>query len=298
MTAADPRRADPGRGVPSGAMTAGTLRRHRWNTGFVWRDHTGPFRQLSEQQVRDFDEQGFLVLPEVFSPDELGPVLDETDRFDQQTEEFLARRHQRRLYVAEGGVITYSPHLVRRSPLLADFVRHPLLLGLCADLVGPDVNLFYDKAVYKKPHQDRRVPWHQANAYPYVDPQDYLTCWVALTDATVDNGCPQVAPGIHRAGTLHHDYLDPLGWECFSQPPSSVTAPVPAGSVVVLSSLTPHLTGPNRTDAVRKAYVVQYAPDGAAILDGEHVSGAPAEALPQNDPQTQFPVLRRGRPVG
>jgi phytanoyl-CoA hydroxylase len=40
-----------------------------------------------------------------------------------------------------------------------------------------------------------------------------------------------------------------------------------AGSVIVFSSLTPHSTGPNRTDAVRKAYIVQYAPDGAQTYD-------------------------------
>ena len=61
----------------------------------------------------------------------------------------------------------------------------------------------------------------------------------------------------------------------------------PAGSVVVFSSLTPHRTGPNRTDAVRSAYIVQYAPDGAVALQGDP-DGAPTATVPQDDPDRQF----------
>ena len=64
------------------------------------------------------------------------------------------------------------------------------MTDLCADLLGPDVNLYWDQAVYKKPEKPRRVPWHQDNGYTYIEPQQYLTIWLALTDATEDNGCP------------------------------------------------------------------------------------------------------------
>ena len=63
----------------------------------------------------------------------------------------------------------------------------------------------------------------------------------------------------------------------------------PAGSVVVFSSLTPHRTGPNRTDAVRKSYILQYAPDGAEVVDT-----ATGRRTRQDDPTRQFPVLRDG----
>ena len=86
-----------------------------------------------------------------------------------------------------------------------------------ADLIGPDVNLYWDQAVYKKPEKPRRFPWHQDNGYTFIEPQHYLTCWIALTDATEDNGCPWVAPGLHRSGTLAHRYVEPLGYECFDR---------------------------------------------------------------------------------
>jgi len=101
--------------------------------------------------------------------------------------------------------------------------------------------------------------------YAFVEPQQYLTCWVALTDATEENGCPWVVPGLHRLGTLAHAYSD-TGFVCLHDPEDAVAVPAPAGSIVVFSSLTPHSTGPNRTDAVRKAYIGQFAPTGAAVL--------------------------------
>ena len=74
--------------------------------------------------------------------------------------------------------------------------------------------------------------------------------------------------------------------------------PVPAraGSIVVFSSLTPHRTGPNLTDRVRKAYIVQFAPDGARTVRVDRDGGAP-DYTPCNDPDRQFLVLADGEPV-
>ena len=176
------------------------------------------------------------------------------------------------------------------------FAAHPVFTDLCHDLIGPDVRLYHDQAVYKKPEKPRRFPWHQDNGYNFVEPQQYLTCWVALTDATLDNGCPQIVPGLHRLGTLRHHFVDPLGWEIFEDHPDAIAAPVAAGGIVVFSSLSPHLTGPNTTASVRKAYILQYAPDRARVMRGE-TSEPPTGSEPANDSARQFPVLIGGQPV-
>ena len=267
---------------------------HPWNTGFEWQPAEGPFTTLTEEQAARFDHDGFVVLEGVFDPTEIDSVRKEIDGFEARTEDFLKRQKGGRMMIAETGAITFTTHLVTRSDRLRAFATHPAVLGVCADLVGPDVNLYWDQAVYKKPEKPRRFPWHQDNGYTFIRPQQYLTCWVALTDATVENGCPQVAPGLHRLGTLHHDYVDPLGFECFSDPGRVAVAPVAAGGMVVFSSLTPHLTGPNTTSSVRKAYILQYAPAGAEVLRGDAASGPPADTAPCDDVDRQFPVLRGG----
>jgi ectoine hydroxylase-related dioxygenase (phytanoyl-CoA dioxygenase family) len=269
---------------------------HPWNASFTWILPSGPQRRVSAQQAQQFDARGFFVLEDVFAADEIAEIVAETDRFEAETDAFLRTRADGRLFILETGAITFSAHLVTRSPRLRAFAAHPVFADLCADLIGPDVNLYWDQAVYKKPEKPRRFPWHQDNGYTYVEPQQYLTCWVALTDATIENGCPSIAPGLHRLGTLQHTYVEPLGYECFADAPEAVAAPVRAGGMVVFSSLTPHMTGPNTSAAVRKSYILQYAPAGAQVQLGDPVAGPPTGQSACDDPARQFPVLRCGTP--
>jgi phytanoyl-CoA hydroxylase len=270
---------------------------HPWNTSFVWADRTGPFRTLTAEQVHTFDACGYIVVNDILSPDLLTEVLGETDRLEADVDRALQRVEGGRVSIAETGAITFSTHLVARSEILRTLSRHPTLVGMCADLIGPDVRLYWDQAVYKKPEKPRRFPWHQDNGYAFVEPQQYVTCWVALTDATLDNGCPQVAPTLHRRGTLAHRYVDPLGFECFTEPEEKDVAEVRAGGAVVFSSLTPHLTGPNTTSSVRKAYILQYAPTGSVRCEGDPTAGPPAARHPCDAPERQYEVLQNGKPV-
>jgi phytanoyl-CoA hydroxylase len=270
---------------------------HPWNVDFRWADTVPGHGALTAEQVRAFDTDGFVVVGDVFTAEEIGAVRAVIDGFEVEAEAALRELDDDRMFIAEADAITFSPHLVTRSPALAAFARHPAFAAMAADLVGPDVDLYWDQAVYKKPEKPRRFPWHQDNGYAFVEPQQYLTCWVPLTAARLDNGCPQVAPGLHRLGTLAHRYVEPLGYECFPEPPVDVAvAEAGVGDVVVFSSLTPHLTGPNLTDEVRKAYILQYAPVGAEVLEGDPRAGAPTGRRPCDEPRP-LPRARAGRPV-
>jgi ectoine hydroxylase-related dioxygenase (phytanoyl-CoA dioxygenase family) len=184
---------------------------------------------------------------------------------------------------------------VKSSPVLRAFCAGPVFQDLARDLIGPDVRLYWDQAVYKKPEKPQRFPWHQDNGYTYVEPQQYLTCWVALTDATVESGCPWVAPGLHRLGTLRH-WMTDLGWQCLDDPSGPVPVPARAGSIVVFSSLTPHTTGPNLTPGVRRAYIVQLAPEGTRVIREDTTTGT-RTVEPADDPERQFPIVRGGTPA-
>jgi ectoine hydroxylase-related dioxygenase (phytanoyl-CoA dioxygenase family) len=268
--------------------------RHDLNRDFDWVSPRGPFRGLTDAQAASYDELGYVVVEDAFDADTIAEVTAEIDPVEHELEELLRGEAGGRAFIARADEITFTTHLAARSERLRRFVSEAPLTDLCADLIGPDVRLYWDQAVYKKPDTAASFPWHQDNGYAYVEPQQYLTCWIALTDATEDNGCPWVVPGLHRMGTLRHHLTD-TGLVCLDDAPDAVAAPAPAGSIVVFSSLTPHCTGPNRTDDVRKAYIVQYAPDGAAVLTGpdrDHLERTPARA-----PDRQFPVLVGGRPV-
>jgi phytanoyl-CoA hydroxylase len=279
------------------AETRESLEPHPWNTGFAWTDHRGPYRTITDEQADAFDRDGFFLYESAFDQATIEEILGEIDRVERRMEDFLKSQPDSRLYIGESGAITFTTHFVRRSERLRELVASPPLVDLAADLCGADVRLYWDQAVYKKPEKPRRFPWHQDNGYAFVVPQQYLTCWIALTDATADNGCPIVAPGLHRRGTLRHRYVDPLGWECIEGHPDARPVGARAGDIVVFSSLTPHLTGPNLTDAVRKAWIVQYCPEGATVLQGDPAVGDPDGDLPAANTDRQFLVVRDGEPV-
>lgn len=108
-------------------------------------------------------------------------------------------------------------------------------------------------------HHDpfRFITDEQARAY---DEQGYFVVEDAVDSETVNMVTAEIDPVEAEVEAL-------LGVVCLDEAPDAVPVPARAGSIVVLSSLTPHSTGPNRTDEVRKSYIVQYAPDGAHTLD-------------------------------
>lgn len=265
------------------------LEPHARNHAFQWSAPRGPFRRLDAARARHFDERGFCVVEDALSPDEVAAVVAEIDPWEAKVERALQALPEKKLFIARAGEITFTTHLVLRSERLRRFCAGPLFQDLGHDLVGPDVRIYWDQAVYKKPGTKDEFPWHQDNGYTFVEPQAYLTVWIALTDATLDNGCPWIVPGLHRRGTLQH-WMTPVGWRCLEDAPDAVACPLRAGGAVVFSSLTPHATGPNRTDAVRKAYIVQLAPDGARVV-------TETGTTPCDHPDRQYPILRHGRPA-
>jgi ectoine hydroxylase-related dioxygenase (phytanoyl-CoA dioxygenase family) len=90
--------------------------------------------------------------------------------------------------------------------------------------------------------------------------------------------------------------MTPEGWACLPESVGGVAVPARAGSIVVFSSLTPHRTGPNSTGDARKAYIVQFAPQGAVVLEPDAAAGG-VRRVPQDAPERQFFVLRGGEPV-
>jgi ectoine hydroxylase-related dioxygenase (phytanoyl-CoA dioxygenase family) len=276
--------------MPQDAVDAQSLTLHPKNQGFEWRPAApSALRRLTPAQAAAFDENGFIKLEGVFSPDEIAAVIAAIDPLEAAHERFASEQHGGQYRLTSVGAITFTAHIVSKSPVLMAFAAHPAIKDICHDLVGDDVRLYWDQSVYKKTSKPQEFPWHQDNGYTYIEPQQYLTIWCPLVDVDEENGCPWIAPGLHHMGTLAH-WATPIGLKCLETAPGAVPVPGKAGDAIVFSSLAPHRTGPNlKKDTVRKAYILQYAPDGAIAYPA---AGGPVE---QNLPDRQFKILDHGR---
>lgn len=263
------------------------LEQHPRSIGFVWPKKSAISSILSAQQIEAWNRDGYLLLKQVLPISLVQEVESLIDPLEAESEEKL-RQQGGKSVISTADALTFSPHLVTRSESLRRFAAHDLFAELCLNLLGPDARLYWDQAVYKKPGNPEEFPWHQDNGYTFIEPQDYLTCWVPLTDATESNGCPWVIPGAHLGGTYKHR-LTPLGFQCTENPDNAVPVCAEPGDIVAFSSLTPHRTGPNLSQSVRKAYILQYAHNDAEAITRD------GERLKQQDPVRQFEILKDGQ---
>lgn len=247
---------------------------HPLNQGFEWPDRpTAPLAQLTPDHITQWNRDGYLALAQLWPAEQIAALTAAIDPIEATVDDTVLTMTDQPDLIYARDEMSFAKSLAAHLPLVRDFALAPLFKRLMHDLIGPDVRLYWDQAVYKKPQKARDFPWHQDNGYGFVAPQTYVTCWIPLTAATVDNGCPWVLPGWHRKGTLRHDHnsrgLEIMG---IGSADEAVAVPAIPGDMVVFSSLTPHRTGPNLTDVTRKALILQYIPDGAVLVDhrGDH----------------------------
>jgi len=276
--------------------TRTTLRSHRWNKGFQWRVPDRPKRLLSDDELNYFDKHGWVVLNGLLSKGTIEQLIRETDVAERESEAQLEQMRGGKGFIARAGEITFTTHLVNRSPFIREFYQSNIFSDIGNDLIGSDVRLYWDQAVYKKPGVEKPFPWHQDNGYTFVDPQNYLTIWIGLDAANEQNGCMWLVPEVHKMGTIHHDLTD-LGYACYADdPPDAVPVPTDPGAIIVLSSLTPHKTGWNRTNKTRRALVAQLVPDGAVAVTEDAWKNIHRTIADR--PDRQFKILEGGRPCG
>jgi len=162
---------------------------------------------LSDAQRSFYHEQGYLVVPDVLEPATLDEAHRELARILDGAREVTSHSA---LYDLESGHRREDPR-VRRiktphrfSPVFERLLRHPRLVLILQDLLGPAVRLHGSKINLKSPRYGSPVEWHQDWAfYPHTN-DDLLAVGVMLDDCTSDNGPLLVVPGSHRGPTFDH----------------------------------------------------------------------------------------------
>lgn len=217
--------------------------------------------RIDEVRRQEMATQGYTVLESLFSESDMADLATHLEAEEKRRNEELKKEGDSG--ISRANEITFNSHLAENDPVARAFVKRPEFVAIATAFLGPDVDLYWNQTVFKHPEGEKLFPWHQDDQYTEVDPAPYLTLWLALNEATLENGCISVLPGSHKDGLREHVWTD-LGWTGHSadDPDQGVPVPVPAGSVVCFWSMTMHKSAPNRSQGMRKAYIIQYAPMG------------------------------------
>ena len=84
-----------------------------------------------------------------------------------------------------------------------EFARHPGILDMVSQLIGEDIVLWGSQVFCKPPLTGKAVPWHQDGQYWPIRPIATCSVWIALDDATPENGCMRYIPGSHAGGSIY-----------------------------------------------------------------------------------------------
>lgn len=217
---------------------------------------------ITGEHHQQMETQGFCVLENVFSVPEMNDLAVLIEAFQKKHEAEIAAKGGTE-GISRANEITFTSHLAENNPAIMAFCKRPEFIQITGEFLGKDIDLYWNQSVFKMPEGNKEFPWHQDDGYTAVSPSPYLTLWLALNDATPENGCISALPGSYKRGLLPHLHT-PLGLACHSaeDPDQGVRVPVKAGSIAVFWSLTCHKSGPNLSSGVRKAYIIQYSQAG------------------------------------
>ena len=232
------------------------------------------------------EQNGYVVRENVFSPKE---VADITAACESLVARFVQERRRRRYHI---GSYTFEPNnehaimikwegdtdivhglepFAHLDPVLKKWAHDPRFVEPMCDFTGDaHPSLFTEKLNLKRPGYGGVNPMHQD--YPYwvgeaKDPARVATAMLFLDDATLENGCLQVAPGSHRSGQWRKrtdtdefgaNEIDASAYKDVVMQP----LPLKAGSMVMFGSLLVHCSEPNRSQFERRALLFSYQPAG------------------------------------
>lgn len=243
------------------------------------------------EAAQSFRENGYLVLDRFFSEEEIAPFSDEIDNIITGKADYVPRND----LIYEPGS---EPPRVRNAfrvhlynPFFMEIARHPKLVPVIEELLDRPVRLYGSQLFAKPAEVGSVVPLHQDMPYWPFAPHELLSCWIALDDSTIENGCVRFITGSHKLGVLRHvpsgvqgnslklEDERIAGWPEFP-------VEVPRGSCVLHHCLTAHWSEPNRSARPRRGLIMVYMSPRVQLTDPGKLRG-PAD----------FPVVSNPAPA-
>jgi phytanoyl-CoA hydroxylase len=251
---------------------------------------------LTDEQVQSFRENGFLNYGRVLTDEQLDALRESLARV-LNGESAASPEAITNIGGGENSVVTQIVNVWEAEPAFRAHLSHAAIVPMAAQLMGTDtVRVWHDQMQLKPPRIGGPTGWHQDHPYwPVIQPADLVSAWVALEDATVENGAMSMVRrshlwGQYKDGTIgiNPDY-SPAYDPAFipdGETVEVVPCEVPAGGVVFHHCRTWHGAPANHSPYPRPAIAVhympgwtRYEPSGRAHMVEHHIHVAPGETL-------------------
>lgn len=265
---------------------------------------------LSPQQLLSFHEDGYLVLPNfvddaacltlreralqlakanVPSPQEATIFTADATAQHAADQYFLTSGDKIRCFFEkdafdENGVLRSEAHLCLNKlghamhdldTVFSAFSRTPQMAAVAQQVGIIDPLLLQSMYIFKQPRIGGEVNSHTDHTFLWTEPQSVIGFWIAIDDATTENGCMWALPGGHRIPVKSRSKLNQSRTatitDVFDKDPypteGLVPLEAPRGTLVLLNGTLPHRSGPNLSDKPRHAYTVHVIDGQANYLD-------------------------------
>ncbi|MBV7329203.1 phytanoyl-CoA dioxygenase family protein [Chloroflexi bacterium TSY] len=235
---------------------------------------------LTQDQIDYYQVNGFVVIDDFLTPDELKSwreavdeaveergrtrILHQPDMTDEEEEKYYNQVFIQRVNLWQ------SNEKVRKLMLDSRIGK------MATELAGVDgMRIWHDQALIKQPWANP-TGWHLDNPYWSYYSRDTLSIWIALDDATLENGCLYFIPGSHKTATFDNASIGENIADLFKIYPQwantkAISAPMKAGSCSFHNGLCAHGAGANMTPGYRRAMTCGFMPDGCTFNGQQNI---------------------------
>ena len=205
---------------------------------------------LSPNQLKQYEDEGFVSPINIFSKEKAKEIRNEIEFIEKEMPEELEKSGR------------YNAHLI--SPLLDEVTHNTKILDAVQSLIGKDILICGTTLFIKNPNEKGFVSYHQDAKYIGLEPYNWVTAWVAITDSNENNGCMRMWSGSHKNNLKEHEQMFNEGnlltrGQTVQNVPKEETTPLvlTAGQMSLHHPTTVHGSELNKSDDRRIGFVIQ-----------------------------------------
>ena len=205
---------------------------------------------LSSNQLKQYKDEGFISPLNIFSKEKAKEIRNEIELIEKEIPGELERSGR------------YNAHLI--SPLLDEVTHNSKILDAVQSLIGKDILVCGTTLFIKNPNEKGFVSYHQDAKYIGLEPHNWVTAWVAITNSNEHNGCMRMWSGSHKDNLKQHDQRFDKGnlltrGQTVKDVPETETTPLilSAGQMSLHHPTVVHGSDLNKSDDRRIGFVIQ-----------------------------------------